>query len=149
MRKYQNAALSDSIATIGSMLLFLLFAGCLLMIIAVAAGTYSRISTNFDRTFGETAALRYVSNKIKSSESAEIIQDGEALILKNGGITNIIYYRSGGLYEKSISSEDEPSADGGDKIFDINKMNISEDDRWFKITVALGEEENYTLVRRR
>ncbi len=55
MKKYRNKTLSDTVSTIGSMLLFLMFAGCLLMIIAVAAGTYSRISSNFDKTFGSSA----------------------------------------------------------------------------------------------
>ena len=90
MKKYRNKTLSDTVSTIGSMLLFLLFAGCLLMMIAVAAGTYSRISTNFDRTFGTTASLRYISNKLKSCDSAEIVDNGSGLILKNGGAVNII-----------------------------------------------------------
>ncbi|MCH5205820.1 MAG: DUF4860 domain-containing protein [Oscillospiraceae bacterium] len=148
MRNYQNKSLSDSVGTVGSMLLFLLFTGCMLMIIAVAAGTYSRISSNFDKTFGASATLRYVSNKIKSSESAEIVEDGRGLVLKSGGITNIIYCRDGALYEKSISSEDEPEISGGDKIFDLKSLNITENGSWYRITIVLGDEESFTLVRR-
>ena len=148
MRNYQNKSLSDSVGTVGSMLLFLLFTGCMLMIIAVAAGTYSRISSNFDKTFGASATLRYVSNKIKSSESAEIVEGCRGLVLKSGGITNIIYCRDGALYEKSISSEDEPEISGGDKIFDLKSLNITENGSLYRITIVLGDEESFTLVRR-
>ncbi len=149
MKKYKSKDLSDTIGTIGSMLLFLLFAGCMLIIVAAAAGTYSRISTNFDKTFGTTASLRYVSNKIKSSESAEIIENGGGLVLKIGAAVNVIYFRDGGLYEKTVSSEEDASADGGDKIFELTELSVSENDGTYKISAALGNDRSSTYVRRR
>lgn len=149
MKNYKSKDLSDTIGTIGSMLLFLLFAGCMLMIVAAAAGTYSRISTNFDKTFGTTASLRYVSNKIKSSESARIIEDGSGLVLKSGAAVNVIYFKDGGLYEKTVSSDEDAFADGGDKIFDLSEMNISENGGTYRITAAFGGDRSRTFVRRR
>ncbi len=149
MKKYKSKDLSDTIGTVGSMLLFLLFAGCMLMIVAAAAGTYSRISTNFDKTFGTTASLRYVSNKIKSSESAQIIGDGSGLVLKSGAAVNVIYFKDGGLYEKTVTSEEDASADGGDKIFDLSELNISENGGTYRITTAFGGDRSQTFVRRR
>ena len=98
MKKYRNKTLSDTVSTIGSMLLFLMFAGCLLMIIAVAAGTYSRISSNFDKTFGSSASLRYISNKLKSCDSAEIVGQGSGIVLRSDGIFDVIYFGDNGLY---------------------------------------------------
>ncbi len=37
MKNYKNRSLGDMISTVASMLLFLIFAGCLLMIISIAA----------------------------------------------------------------------------------------------------------------
>jgi len=147
MKRFQSKTLADTVGTIGSMLLFLLFAGCMLMIISVAAGTYNRISGNYDKTFGVTAPLRYVSNKIKASESAEIINDGSGLILKNGGITNVVYLSDGGLYERSFSSDDEPQTEGGEKIFELSSINIENQGEVYKIFVSNGKEENFILVR--
>lgn len=149
MKKYKSKDLSDTIGTVGSMLLFLLFAGCMLMIVAAAAGTYSRISTNFDKTFGTTASLRYVSNKIKSSESARIIENGSGLVLKSGTAVNVIYFKDGGLYEKTVTSDEDASADGGDKIFDLSEMNISENGGTYRITTSFGGDRSHTFVRRR
>ncbi len=149
MKKYSNRTLSDTIGTIGSMLLFVLFAGCMLMIIAVAANTYSRISTNFDKTFGATAALRYVSNKINSAEQTEIIENGSGLILKSGKVVNIIYFRSGELYEKSIPADEKPVIEGGEPIFKLYDLDIAEEDNHYKITVSAENETLETIIRRR
>lgn len=148
MKKYKNKGLGDTISTIGSMLLFMLFTGCLLMMIAVAAGTYSRISTNFDKTFGTSASLRYISNKLKSSQTAEIAENGTALFMQSDGVCDIIYFKNGSLYEKSISAENTPTAEGGFKIFDLNELKISQEGDLLKITVRLNDEQNSTYVRR-
>ena len=148
MKKYKNKSLGDMISTVGSMLLFLLFAGCLLLMIVVAAGTYSRISTNFDKTFGSSATLRYISNKVKSSESVEVAENGTALYLTDEGMTNIIYFRDSSLYEKSVAADTEPIPEGGNKIFDINELTISEQGSLLKITVTLNGEQNSAYVRR-
>ena len=148
MKNYKNKSLGDTISTIGSMLLFMLFTGSLLMMIAVAAGTYSRISTNFDKTFGSSATLRYISNKLKNGENAEIAEDGTALFIKNGGICDVIYFKNGSLYEKSIAADNTPTADGGMPIFDLTELKIAEEGDLFKITVTMNGEQNSTYVRR-
>lgn len=148
MKKYQTKDMSETIGTIGSMLLFLIFAGCMLMIIVVAASTYSRISSNFNKTFGTTASLRYISNKIRASESARVFNDGTGLQLKNNGIIEVIYFQDGGLYEKTVAAGEEVTLSGGDKIFTLSEIKITEDEDRFKITAAYGGERNSTFVRR-
>lgn len=149
MKNYKSKDLSDTIGTIGSMLLFLLFAGCMLMIVAAAAGTYSRISNNFNKTFGTTASLRYISNKINSAESAEIIENGSGLILKNGAALNVIYFKDNGLFEKTVTSEEDAHPNGGEKIFELSELNISENGGTYRITAAFGGDRNHTYIRRR
>lgn len=149
MKNYKNRSLGDTISTVASMLLFLIFSGCLLMIIAIAAGTYNRISTNFNKTFGSSASLRYISNKVKNADSTEIAEEGTAIYLKSGDLINIIYFENGALYEKSISADTEPSTGDGDKLFDLSNVNISDNGELLKITVTLNNEENSTYVRRR
>ncbi|MDE6727828.1 MAG: DUF4860 domain-containing protein [Oscillospiraceae bacterium] len=148
MKNYKNKSLGDTISTIGSMLLFLLFTGSLLMMIAVAAGTYSRISTNFDKTFGSSASLRYISNKVKGAENVEIAENGTALFISTDGMIDIIYFRNGSLYENSVSDSAEPIAEGGTRLFDLNEMNVSEQGDLIKITVSKNNEQNSTYVRR-
>lgn len=148
MKKYQNKTLSDTVSTVGSMLLFLMFAACLLMIIAVAAGTYSRISSNFDKTFGSTASLRYISNKLKSCDSAEIVGQGSGIILRSDGVLDVIYFGNNGLYEKTVMSETDAGLSGGDRIFELNGMTVADLGDLYKITVAFDGGENSTLIRK-
>lgn len=142
MKKYRNKTLSDTVSTIGSMLLFLMFAGCLLMIIAVAAGTYSRISSNFDKTFGSSASLRYISNKLKSCDSAEIVGQGSGIVLRSDGIFDVIYFGDNGLYEKTVMSDTDIGFSGGDRIFELNGMTVSDLGNLYKITVVFNGGEN-------
>ena len=148
MKKYKNKSLGDTISTIGSMLLFLLFTGCLLMIIMVAAGTYSRISNNFDKTFGISASLRYMSNKVKSADDTQIAANGKALCMKNGDALDIIYYENGALYEKTTPIDSVPEMSGGSKIFNISNLDVSEYGNLIKITVTLDNKDNSTYARR-
>ncbi|MCX4357676.1 MAG: hypothetical protein OSJ43_15905 [Oscillospiraceae bacterium] len=148
MKKYRNKTLSDTVSTIGSMLLFLMFAGCLLMIIAVAAGTYSRISSNFDKTFGSSASLRYISNKLKSCDSAEIVGQGSGIVLRSDGIFDVIYFGDNGLYEKTVMSDTDIGFSGGDRIFELNGMTVSDLGNLYKITVVFNGGENSTLIRK-
>lgn len=149
MKNYKNRSLGDVIGTVGSMLLFLLFAGGLLMIIATAAGTYSRIGSGFDKTFGATAALRYVSNKIKSADSVNISEDGSVLYLKNGDINDTIYFHDGELYENSTinNNSGSPMPEGGEKLFNLERLNISHSNGLYKITVKIDNEESTAYVR--
>lgn len=148
MKKYRNKTLSDTVSTVGSMLLFLMFAACLLMIIAVAAGTYSRISSNFDKTFGSSASLRYISNKLKSCGSAEIVGQGSGIVLRSDGIFDVIYFGDDGLYEKTVMSETDIGLSGGDRIFELNGMTVSDLGDLYKITVTYDGGENSTLIRK-
>lgn len=146
MKKYQNKTLGDTVGTIGSMLLFLMFTGCLLMIIAVAAGTYSRISSGFNKTFGSAAALRYLSNKLRSSGGAEITEHG--IILRSDSIADVIYFNGGGLYEKTVTSEGNMDFSGGDRIFELSGMTVADLGALYKITVTVEDSEISTFVRK-
>lgn len=148
MKKYRNKTLSDTVSTVGSMLLFLMFAACLLMMIAVAAGTYSRISTNFDKTFGSSASLRYISNKLKSCDSVKIVEQGSGIVLNSDGIYDVIYFGNNGLYEKTVTSETGTDLSGGSKIFELNGMTVSDMGSLYRITVEYDGGENSTLIRK-
>lgn len=118
------------------------------MIIAVAAGTYSRISSNFDKTFGSSASLRYISNKLKSCDSAEIVRQGSGIVLRSDGIFDVIYFGDNGLYEKTVMSDTDIGFSGGDRIFELNGMTVSDLGNLYKITVVFNGGENSTLIRK-
>ncbi len=147
MRNLKIKEKADSVSAFGSMLLFLIFAVCTLLIIVTAAGTYSRISDDFDGLYGGSAALRYVSNKIRSADSAELLDGGNGLALRNGGVVSVIYFEDGELYERSAAADAEPERSGGEPLFALDGISISLEDGLYRITAALNGEEYSVLVR--
>lgn len=144
MKKYRN--ISVTINTVVSMLLLLIFAVCMMLIIGSAAGSYSRINKNYETSFTASASIRYISNKIKSAERIEISEN--RMILQSGRAVNLIYFSNGGLYEKTVVEGSEYDFSGGEKLFGINSVEISEKDDFYKISVTVGGETKAALVRK-
>lgn len=144
MKNYKST--SDVISTVGSMALFLLFAVCMMIIIALAANSYGRISDNYETSFTASASIRYISNKIKSADSVDV--ENNVMVLKSGGAANIIYFSNGGLYEKTVAANAEYAPSGGYRIFELSGMEISETDEFYKITVNVGGEKSAALVQK-
>lgn len=116
MNSTDTKRLSETVSAAGSMILFLIFTVCCLVIITVAATAYKRISENYDNTFNSAAAVRYVTNKLRSCDSSEIIGDGE-ILLEISGSKTLIYERDGVLYERLFAAESEPVPEGGEEVF--------------------------------
>lgn len=107
------------------MTLFLLFAVCCLVMIAVAASAYSRINDNYGSTFNSTAAVRYITNKIRASEGAEILDENQ-LLLENSGYCTLIYQQNGRVYERLFVEGDIIISEGGEELFEAEILSIKD-----------------------
>lgn len=141
----RGRTMADTASAVGSMLLFVLFALCMLMAVAVAADTYSRIKNGYQQSLGAAASIKYVSNKLRSADSVTLLESGAAVV--NGDMVSVIYCDNG-LYEKSAAAGDEITASGGDKISDIDSMSITERGGLYEITVSSGGQVSSMLVRK-
>ena len=146
--EYRVRSLADTASAVGSMLLFVLFALCMLMAVAVAADTYGRIKSGYQQSFGTVTSMKYISNKLRSADNVTIFGDGTAAAVESGGMVSVIYCGSDGLYEKNSAADDLVSADGGDRISAIDSMLITERDGLYEITVRSGGESSSMLVRK-
>lgn len=148
MDNYRYKAGSRVLNTAASLLLFLIFTVSMMVIIGAGAGIYSRINSGFETTYGSSAAIRYVSNKIRSSDSCEIIEDGKGAALYNGNVICIIYSGSDGIYEKNISADSQITATGGELVVRTQDMTVKETDGIYRITVKYQGEESSAFVRK-
>lgn len=148
MNNPNGSGITGVLNTVASMLLFLVFAVCMLIIIGSAAGTYSRINKSYDTTYGSAASIRYISNKIRAADSCVIIDDGSGVVLTNSTVTTVVYHTGSGLYEKNISSGDDITVSGGELIFEIDSMKISEQELLYKISVNYNGSSSAVLVRK-
>lgn len=118
------------------------------MLITVAASAYNRINRSYNDVFNSAAAVRYVTNKLRSCESAELLSDKQ-LLVKNNDFFTLIYEKDGILYERFFPEGAQIKAESGEMLFSVRDFSIScEDGKSFAINVANSENSSYRTVYR-
>ncbi|MBQ8177382.1 MAG: DUF4860 domain-containing protein [Oscillospiraceae bacterium] len=135
MNRPETKRRAEVISSAANMTLFLLFAVCCLVMITVAASAYSRINENYSSTFNSTAAVRYITNKIRASEDAEILAENQ-LLLNNSGYSTLIYQQDGIIYERLFAEDSIITAEGGEEIFRAEKLSLIEKNKLISVTVT-------------
>lgn len=121
MNRPETKRRAEVISSAANMTLFLLFAVCCLVMITVAASAYGRINENYGNTFNSTAAVRYITNKIRASEDAQILA-GNQLLLTNSGYSTLIYQQGDTVYERLFPEGDIITAEGGEELFRASNL---------------------------
>ncbi|MBQ3843274.1 MAG: hypothetical protein II820_11375 [Ruminiclostridium sp.] len=141
MKSFKGRRLADSVSSVGSMILFLIFASCSLIIIAAGASTYSRISDNVHNTFSASTAVKYVTNKIRGSDRVVVEPDGHGLAVYDGEIVCAIMSDGNDIAERSGMAEAYIDYVGGDVIFQNSRLLVEvRDDGMYRIAVMSGHE---------
>ncbi len=147
MNRPETKRLAETVSSAANMTLFLLFAVCCLVMITVAASAYSRINENYGSTFNSTAAVRYITNKIRASESAEILSENQ-LLLENSGYSTLIYQQNGILYERLFPEGDIITAEGGEELFRAEKLLLQNKGGLISVTVTDSDGRSFEALCR-
>lgn len=148
MKGTSGASAARVLNTVASLLLFLVFTVCMLVIIGTAAGTYSRINSGYEHIYGSAAATRYISNKIRAADEVEILDGGSGAVIENGGVCSVIYSGNGGIYEKSVSLDGDRTPTGGDLVISVDSISITEVGDMYEIRVEQGESSSTVMLRK-
>lgn len=135
----ESKRLGETVSSAASMTLFLIFAVCCLIIISVAATAYGRISKNYENTFDSTAAVRYITNKLRACGEAEVVSETE-LLLRDNGYSTLIYHSGGAVWERLFPEGETPVSSGGERLFSAEQLIIEEDGGLIGITVRDGDD---------
>ncbi|MBQ8787483.1 MAG: DUF4860 domain-containing protein [Oscillospiraceae bacterium] len=135
MDRPETKRLTETISSAANMTLFLLFAVCCLVMITVAATAYGRINDNYGSTFNSTAAVRYITNKIRASESAEVLAESQ-LLLENSGYCTLIYQQDGVVYERLFIEDDIIIAEGGEALFTVEILSVKNENGLVSVSVT-------------
>lgn len=146
MKYRSDRSFADTASAVSSMLLFVLFAVCMLLAVAVAADTYGRIKTGYQQSFGSAASIKYVTNKLRSAERITLMDNGGAAV-ESDGLVSLIWCEDGELYEKYSTVGEEITARDGDRISSADSLRITERDGLYEITVTAGEQTSTVLIR--
>lgn len=148
MNRPGSGRLAETVSSAASMTLFLIFSVCCLIIIAVAASAYGRISGNYDSTFSSAAAVRYITNKLRACESADIVSEGE-LLLRGDGCVTLIYFDGEAVCERLFAEGDETVSSGGEKMFEAEMLTVENADGLIKVTAGDSGHSFTTYCRNR
>ncbi len=141
MKGFKGRRLADSVSSVGSMILFLIFASCSLVIIAAGASTYARISDNVHSTFTASTAVKYVTNKIRGSDRVVVEPDGHGIAVYSGETVCAIMSDGTDIAERSGMAEAYVDYFGGDVIFENSRLLVEDTgDGLYRIAVMSGYE---------
>ena len=149
MKTLIGKRLAGSVSSVSSMLLFLIFAVCSLIMIGGGASAYSRISDSFRSSFSSSAAVRYVTNKIRSGDSVVIENGGKGLAVYSGNSVCVIMTDEGGIGERTVSAESYRDYYGGDIIFENTSLEVKEEFGMYRVTAVSADDTCTVYCRSR
>ena len=128
---------SQSIGSLAALLLFAVFAVCVLSVLLTGAGTYRRLTARDQAAFDSRTATRYVTTRIRQADRAEGVAlrrlDGvDALVLTaqidGTGYETWIYCYDGQLRELFIREDAQAQAESGETILAMESLSVQWDE---------------------
>lgn len=143
-----------------ALLLFAVFAVCILSVLMTGAGVYQRLSQRDDDAYTRRTATQYVSTKVRQAENSDAIRvedfDGvPALTLRQdlGGVVLLtqIYCHDGWLRELFHLEGSGLIPSDGEKVLPMQAMSVEQKGSllFVRLTDAEGQEQLLTLSLRR
>lgn len=139
MNKAEIRRTAESAGSVSVMILSAFFAVCCLAIAVSAASAYTRTAENYSNTFSASAAVKYVTNKIRAAESIEII-DENTLLLSNSGYKTLIFSDSGEICERVFPEGADIVKGGGETVFRTDGLTMHPTENGLYITAENGGE---------
>lgn len=141
--------------TLGALLLFGVFAVCILTVLLTGAGAYRRL-TQRDRTaYDRRTLLQYVATRVRQADSldgvgVEEFLGTDALVLQEGDYVTRVYCYEGYLMELYVAREDPMGPADGERIMAAQGLELSLEDGLLSVTATdeAGEESSLLLSLR-
>lgn len=127
MERKENKIKGQSVQFLFAMLLFLILTMCAVFTISFGAKVYQNIDSRMDENFIGTAALSYVSNKVKQSDESNavsILKIEKTQVLKIQQVFDgtkymtLIYFKNGNIKELFIREDTLFTLDDGNSIME-------------------------------
>lgn len=135
-----------------ALLLFGVFAACLLAVLLTGAGAYKRLNTRNEEAYSRRTCMQYVANRVHQAPSPadvalEPFGDGDALAIpdRNDCITRVYYYE-GYLMELYSNVFAELGPQDGERIMELGGLDLSLEDGMLTVTVIDSAGESYEMV---
>lgn len=145
------------------LLIFALFAGCLLLVLLTGAGSYQRLSQRDARSYESSTAFQYVASKLHHADRAGAVQIG-SFAAPNAGkadeITTLylwqeidgeryatrIYYYDGFMRELFSAAELSMSPEAGNPILACAPLTFTQEGDLLRLTQTDAEGQESSLL---
>ena len=136
MKFARNGSNSHMVDLLFTLALFCVFAASALMVVLIGARVYQNTIERMNSNFDGRASITYVTNKIRQSDSAGMIdvitmKDGVTAIVLDrefdGDIySTLIYHYNGALREVFVEKGANFNLDSGQEIVRVSQFNVRE-----------------------
>jgi len=135
----------NSIAGLFSMVLFAIFAVCIVAVLLMGINTYQKLNDRDQAAFSRRTCAHYLTTRVRqAADPAAVIitdfGDGDALVLPetyDGEQYTTYIYCSGGWLREYFTAEDTAGdPDLGEKILKASALDISLEDDLLSVTVT-------------
>ncbi len=132
------------IEALAALLLFALFALCILAVLLSGTGVYSRLSQRDEAAFTRRTLEGYVSTKLRQSDFAGGVRvsDDTLILAAEEGYETRVYCHEGYVYELFTRAEAEASPESGEKLLPAESMELSLSDGFLIIEIVSDGEES-------
>ncbi|MDO4530821.1 MAG: DUF4860 domain-containing protein [Bacillota bacterium] len=155
----KNEQKQQKISGFLALLLFGVFAVCILMVLLMGAGSYQRMTERDQKTYAERTAVQYLTTRVRQADasggvSVEKLEGLDALVLSETLEDEVyetkLYCYEGWLMECYAAADSDLSPVDGERILEAQEMNLSMDGQMLQIELTLsdGTEEELTLQLR-
>ncbi len=125
-----------------ALLLFGVFAACVLAVLLTGAGAYRRLTLRDQASFNDRTCQQYLTTRVRQADARDGVQvesfgDGGALVLLDAyGYETRVYCHDGHLMELYAAPGSGLAPEDGEKIMQISGMEVSLDNNLLKISVT-------------
>ena len=139
--------------TLAALLLFGVFAACVLTVLLTGADAYARITKRDGVTYDRRTCIQYVATRVRQADTAggvslEVFGGVKALVLKDWedeDYVTRVYYHNGYLMELYSEAGLDLSPEDGEKIMACDWMRLSLEDDLLTVDLLDPQGEVTTL----
>lgn len=134
-----------------ALLLFGVFAACILAVLLTGAGAYRRLVQRDQAAYERRTCTQYIATRVRQADREGGIQVSDfggvpALVLDQGdGYTTRVYWYDGWLMELYAAEDAGLAPEDGDQILEIDSLDLSLEDGLLTAEVGLSGEARDVL----
>lgn len=149
----KNQGSQHHMDTLAALLLFGVFAACVLTVLLTGADAYGRITVRDGVTYDRRTCIQYVATRVRQADtnggvSLEVFGGVKSLVLKDWEDENYItrvYYHNGYLMELYSEADLDLAPEDGEKIMACDWMRLGLDDGLLTVDLLDPQGEVTTL----